>query len=90
MVRLLQRGSEVFGERNSEVFELLLEALVEVVFGLLGVVDGGLVAVMEEMTSSDETVSAIVAGATLKVTVQSQYMPVWKKGDTLSVRKYVL
>jgi hypothetical protein len=90
MVRLLQRGSEVFGERNSEVFELLLEALVEVVFGLLGVVDGGLVAVMEEMTSSDETVSAIVAGATLKVAVQSQYMLVGKKGDTLSVRKYVL
>jgi L-serine deaminase len=42
---------------------LRLQALVELVFALLRVVDCGLVAVVEEVASCDEAVAAIVAGA---------------------------
>jgi hypothetical protein len=42
---------------------LRLQALVEVVFALLRVVDCGLVAVVEEVASCDEAIAAVVTGA---------------------------
>lgn len=53
---------EVGGEGDAEVLELLAETRVEVRLGLLGVVDGGRVAVVEEVTGRDEAVAAVVAG----------------------------
>jgi hypothetical protein len=43
---------------------LRLQALVELVFALLRVVDCGLVAVVEEVAGCDEAIAAVVAGAT--------------------------
>jgi hypothetical protein len=42
---------------------LRLQALVELVFALLRVVDCGLVAVVEEVAGCDEAIAAVVAGA---------------------------
>ena len=49
MIRSLQRSLEVINEGDIEVLELCLQAGVEFIFGLLGIVDGGFVAEMVEV-----------------------------------------
>lgn len=58
MVGVLECGVKVVGEGDFEVLQLLGEALVEVVFGSLGIVDCRFVAVMEEMASGDEAIAS--------------------------------
>ena len=64
VVRLLQRGREVLGERHVELPQLRGESLVELVLGLLGVVHGGPVAVVREVARGDQAVATVVAGTT--------------------------
>ena len=50
-------------ERETYVNGTLVTYLVELIFTLLWVVDGRLVAVVEEMASCDEAIAAIVTGS---------------------------
>ena len=58
MVRRLERGGEVIREGNFKVQKLCGKALVELVLGAFRVVDGGMIAVVKEMTCGYEAVTA--------------------------------
>jgi hypothetical protein len=61
LVCFLQRGVEVGYEGYSEVFKLHGQALVELVLGLLGVVNRRLVFVVVEVSCCHKTIAAVVA-----------------------------
>lgn len=60
MICSLQRLSEVFSKWHIQIFQLGSQTLVEVVLALFGIEDGGLVSVVPEMASGNESVTTCV------------------------------
>lgn len=63
MVGRLQSAWEVVDERDLQVFKLLGQPLVKLVLAAFGVVDGGLVAIVSEVTSGYQAIASVISRA---------------------------